>query len=94
MEADVVVNETSNQVTVETTLSETVGFYIDKFTADGDTDTFATTYKFRPNSALVFLNGVLQEKDVDYTEGEASQSIIFATKPPASWKVEVRYAKT
>ncbi|MEQ9716273.1 MAG: hypothetical protein ABGF52_12175 [Candidatus Asgardarchaeum sp.] len=64
-----------------------------KFTGDGTTTQFNLTYAFKDNSLFVFLTGILQEKDVDYTEAGDKLSITFATAPADGRKIEVRYVK-
>lgn len=79
------------QVTPQYTQKETYGR--EKFTAtEGQTD-FDLAVVFRANSCHVYLNGILQEVDVDYTEENFNQRIAFASGLTAGDKVEVQYVK-
>lgn len=75
-----------NNITAET-------HQMQKFTGNGSTVQFNLTYAFKDNSLLVFLSGILKEKDVDYTEAGNKLSITFATAPANGRKIEVRYVK-
>jgi len=46
---------------------------------------------FRANSLMGFLNGILMEKDVDYTEATARNKITVLNTLVAVDKIEVRY---
>lgn len=46
---------------------------------------------FRSGSCHVFLNGILMEKDVDYTEGVGRTTLTIATTLVATDKIEVNY---
>jgi hypothetical protein len=46
---------------------------------------------FRAGSCRVFLNGILQEKDVDYEENEARNKITMLIELETSDKIEVDY---
>ena len=66
-------------------------FAIEPFTGDGATVKFDLGNVFRSGSLWVFLNGVLQRKDVSYTEAVDKQSFTFTTAPKNGWKLEARY---
>lgn len=83
---------------VQKTVQATIGVSrkevhkIKKFTSDGVTKIIILDgYIFRSNSLIIFLNGVLQEKDTSYTEAEDRKSITFTTAPKSGWKGEIRY---
>lgn len=65
---------------------------IEKFTATEGQTKFTLSFTFKANSCHVFLNGILEEKDVDYTETDTRSSITFAVGLTAGNKVEVHYA--
>jgi hypothetical protein len=66
-------------------------FKIKKFTATAGQVDFNLDSTFREDSCIVFLNGILQEVDVDYTETNLSQRVTFTQGLSAGDKVEVRY---
>lgn len=68
-------------------------FAVDKFNGDGLTTLFTLTARRRANSLAVFKNGILCEKDVDYTEAGTGLSITFTTAPLTGDKIECRYAR-
>lgn len=54
---------------------------------------FNTTSAYRSNSLFVFLNGVLQERGVDYTEDIARKYFAFFIPVQTSDKLEARYVE-
>lgn len=66
---------------------------IDKFTGNGTQTQFTTSVAFYTNSLSVFLNGVLQERSVDYTEDAGKTYFTFTAAPPSGGKIEARYLK-
>ena len=61
-------------------------FHRYSFVGDGSTTVFTlpNNETFRENSALVFLNGILLQRGIDYTESSDRKSIIFTTAPRGS----------
>lgn len=66
-------------------------YQIEKFVATALQVLFTITITPRINSVWVFVNGVLQEVDVDYTL--SGKNITFASGLSAGDKVEIRYVK-
>lgn len=67
-------------------------FRIEPFTGDGETKVFNLTYgPFSEDSLHVFVRGVLQTRDVHYTEAVDKESITFVTAPPDEWVIETWY---
>ena len=65
--------------------------YRDKFTSDGVTSNYVTTQTFLSYSTLVFINGILAQKGVDYNEGADLKSINFINIPEDTWLIEIYY---
>lgn len=61
---------------------------------DGTNVAFDTLNYFEDGSTQVFLNGLLQQIDVDYTEGASLSSITFTTAPFTGDKLLINYVKT
>lgn len=55
---------------------------------------FSTSEAFIAGSLNVYVNGVLQEKDVDYAEDVGLQSYTFTSPPLTGWLIEHRYRVT
>lgn len=68
-------------------------FKVDKFNGDDSTTLFTLTYRRRANSLAIFKNGILAEKDVDYTEAVDGLSFTYAVAPLTGDKIEARYAR-
>ena len=66
-------------------------FRRDTFTGDGTTTTFTLTYSPSTNSETVYVEGVLQDQDSDYSV--SGKDITFTTAPANNRKVEVRYVE-
>ena len=58
---------------------------------DGVRTDFSTAHPFRAGTLDVFLNGVLQEKDVDYIEHEDAQGYRFLSPPQSHYRIQHRY---
>ena len=71
------------EIFLNTVTTRDIVFAQDKFTGTGSQTTFATANKFKANSVLVFINGILVEKGAGktYVEGGALQSVVFAAAP-------------
>lgn len=71
------------------------GFPKNKYSGDGETVNFSTTYKFISGSTMVFIDGILREEGVgqDYIEDEDKMGITFASAPLSDEKVEIRYIR-
>lgn len=67
-----------------------IGFKRDKFVGDDVETEFECTYAPIEDSLDVFLNGVLQEINVDYVL--SAGTIIFDVEPDDGWKIEARYS--
>lgn len=61
----------------------------DVYTCDGVQLTFRTTHVFIENSTLVFLNGILQQKGIDYTEVSTLDRILMASAPDSGFEIEI-----
>jgi len=66
-------------------------FRRETFTGDGSTTLFSLTYTPSSNSEVVYLEGILQDKDNDYSL--SGKDITFTTAPANGRKVEVRYVE-
>lgn len=60
-------------------------------TPDGVRQAFSTRHVFRPGTLDVFVNGVLQARDVDYTENPDRRGYVFLTAPHGHFRVQHRY---
>jgi len=58
---------------------------------DGARRQFSTTHVFREGSLEIFLNGILQEKDLDYVVSADRRSYVFQTAPLAHYRLQHRY---
>jgi hypothetical protein len=58
---------------------------------DGIRTQFSTQYKFIPGSLEVYLNGVLQEINSDYTEKTDQNSYTFGIAPLSHYRIQHRY---
>ena len=58
---------------------------------DGSRTDFSTSAVFRADALDVFVNGVLQQKDVDYIEDSDRQGYTFVTAPQAHYRIQHRY---
>lgn len=72
-------------------LASGLTFGQEKFTATAGQTVFTLSATFATGSCRVFRNGILQEKDVDYTETASRTSITFAVGLDLDEKVEVQY---
>jgi hypothetical protein len=59
--------------------------------ADGIAVSFSTAKKYRPGTLDVFVNGVLQAKDLDYTEESDARGYTFIKAPPPGAVIQHRY---
>lgn len=89
------VQQTSNTISVKLVSAQqvTTGWQRDKFTGDGVTVQFTTTKTFAANSLMVFVNGILQESDIDYTEAGDNTYFTMSSAVKANWKVEAVYVE-
>lgn len=84
VEADTIVSITND------TLKE--GYIRETFTGKTGVNVLLTLGNiFRSNSLVAYLNGILMEKDVDYTEGTNRDRITILNTLTASDKIEIRY---
>jgi len=60
-------------------------------TPDGSRTAFTTRHVFRPGTLDVFVNGVLQMLDIDYTENSNRRGYVFQTAPHGHYRVQHRY---
>ena len=60
-------------------------------TSDGSVVSFSTAEKYRPSTLDVFVNGVLQAKDVDYSEDSDGRGYTFVKAPPPGAILQHRY---
>lgn len=58
---------------------------------DGSQKSFSTSSIYRAGTLDVFMNGVLQQKDLDYTEDSSRQGYTFTTAPLANYRIQHRY---
>ena len=58
---------------------------------NGTLQQFTTQHIYRGGSLSVYLNGVLQERDLDYTEDEGVNSYTFTTAPLSNYRIQHRY---
>jgi hypothetical protein len=58
---------------------------------DGIRIEFSTQHHFRANSLEVFVNGVLQQQGVDYSENVALNGYTFISPPLAHYQLQHRY---
>lgn len=61
------------------------------FTGDGSTTDFELDFTPRTNSERVWLQGILQDKDTEYSLSD--KTISFNTAPKTGRKIEVWYVK-
>ncbi|HOL95315.1 MAG TPA: hypothetical protein PLH79_13275 [bacterium] len=58
---------------------------------DGVRQAFSTRHVFRPGTLDVFVNGVLQARDVDYVEDPGRRGYTFLKPPPGHYRIQHRY---
>ncbi len=58
---------------------------------DGSRTHFSIQHRFQSGTLDVFVNGVLQEKDVDYTEDVDGRGYTFASSPLSHYRIQHRY---
>lgn len=68
-------------------------YVYDKFTGDNSTTLFALSATRKPNTLSVFLDGILKELGVDYTETGSGASITFTTAPGTGVIIEAKYVE-
>ena len=96
-DVNVTITEESINITINTIELINGAFVRQTFTGDGITTTFNLNSPARNNSIFVFLNGILQEENTDYTVEENRKSITFTVAPKGpsgnrdADKIEVRY---
>ncbi len=76
------------------TVGETHRHAADPFpqeSADGTRVDFSTVNKYRTGTLDVFVNGVLQAKDIDYTEKIDARGYTFLKAPPPGAIIQHRY---
>ena len=82
----------SDPITVQITQAGAENYVAEKFTDKSGADVeLSLANTFRSGSCMVFLNGVLLEKDSDYTEGDDRDKVTISLTLETSDKVEVRY---
>lgn len=65
----------------------------DKFAGTGVQTVFALSYTRLANTLGVYIDGILKELDVDYTETGSGASITFTTAPYSGAVIEAKYAQ-
>ncbi len=65
-------------------------FKRETFTGDGSTKVFTLSYTPKTNSLNVWLSGILQDSDSEYSL--SGKDITFNTAPKNGRKIEVKYA--
>ena len=60
-------------------------------TPDGTLASFSTAKEFQAGTLDVFVNGVLQAKDLDYAEDSDARGYTFEEAPPSSAVIQHRY---
>lgn len=65
----------------------------DTYTGNGIINLFSLTNTCKAGAIQVFLNGVLQEKDVDWILADTLKSFSFAVTPKNTWRIEAKYIK-
>ena len=60
-------------------------------TPDGSRHQFSTTSVFREGTLDVYLNGVLQKRDVDYSESADRRGYSFSAAPLSHYRIQHRY---
>ena len=90
---DISISNNGNTINISagTVVSVKETYKIETFTGDNETINFTTANRFRANSLVVMVNGILQQRGVSYSEATNRQSITFTTAPKTGWKGELRY---
>lgn len=65
----------------------------DKFAGTGAQTVFALSYTRLANTLGVYIDGILKELDVDYTETGSGASITFTSAPYSGAVIEAKYAQ-
>jgi hypothetical protein len=88
----VTVADETNQAITASSLEAKEGYIRETFTnKTGANQVLSLGSIFRANSLTAFLNGILMEKDVDYTEGVNRNALTVLNTLVATDKIEVRY---
>lgn len=87
---DVSVTMGSDEVSVTLGAGVREVFKRQTFTGDGSTTEFTLDFTPKENSLRVWLQGILQDEDTEYSLSEAT--ITFGTAPRTGRKIEVWYA--
>lgn len=64
-----------------------------EFNGDGVTKSFTLDETFKEGSLTIYKNGILAQKDVEYTEGSERLTFDYITSPDAEDIIEARYVK-
>ncbi len=81
---DIVVQETEGSSVRDT-------YALEKFVGNGTQTVFDLSATARANTLIIFVSGMLQEVDVDYTLNVDANEITFTTAVKNGRKIEVRY---
>ena len=67
------------------------GYAVDDFLADGERVLFILSLQAKPNSDILYMNGILCERDIEYVLAADGRSITFTSAPRSGYRLTAIY---